>query len=268
VKLAVKPAGRWKRLRKLTGTWEERNKRVQEVFLRTFMDKFRELVVSQLPEDKWGRAYRDAIQEREVATSLRPGQHAYALIAVPKAVKLEDEPNETTAVYVVQERETITVLGTLLVQHGPWTIDRLPREAKGVEGVKYVHRKVTEDEVVRLRKRNDEILDEYRDNFKVAGATYDKDHQDDVEKPASIPDLLFTALRLEFGIKMKRLAHWGFAYRLKEQTMKGMVRDPQWEKYLRDPNFTKWVSPLPNLKKIPGQQVKVMIKAFQAKIAQ
>lgn len=247
----------------------ERNKRVQEVFLREYMGRFRDLVISRLPNEEWVRAYKDSIVEREIATSLRPGQVAYALIADPKAVRLDDEPEEQTAVYVTQTQELVSPLATLLITHSPWTIDRLPREAKDVKGVQYVHRRVSEDEVVRLRDRNDDTLETFRGSFRDAGATYTKDHEEKVEKPASLPDVLFQAIRMEFGIKERMLQHWGFAYRLREQTLKGMISSKlRWEKYLGDPTYTKWVAPLPDLKKIPGQQVKIMLKEFQSKIAQ
>jgi hypothetical protein len=231
--------------------------------MRDVVKQFKEDVEAKIPKKL--KPYREAIEKKELLGSFKPGELAYAVVAEGKKLKLKDVNKRLNVVYVVQKKREIDEYAQLLIENGPWAIARLPVNIP--DTVKLIHREVTKEEVRKVQDANDKMLGQFKRDFEAAGARFGK-IEEEPEQPESMSDLLFKALRMEFGIKHQAMPHWGHAYKRIEQRLRGLMRKEgsKYESLLGDETNTDWVTPLREWDKISVQEFMRKYKDFQKKV--
>ena len=143
-------------------------------------------------------------------------------------------------------------------------MDMLPENLDEISGIKLVHRQATKEEIEKIRALRKADLVTYKKDFDQARAEFKPKHEP--EKPKSLPAVIFTALRMEFGIYAPHKPHWGYAARRQMDIMKEMADDEVYARYLGDVRFTQWKKKPKKLKPLPVQMFKARYLKFQNKI--
>jgi hypothetical protein len=124
----------------------------------------------------------------------------------------------------------------ILLQYQPWTADTLPFKPpeKNVEMRK---RRVSEREVELVRQEIQKKRREWTGALNKAGVRIEP-----VVGAEAVPDLTYTALRLEYGLGGSRaVAHWRPALVSVQQRVAQLFLDDSTGKALFDPEYTGWM---------------------------
>lgn len=266
--LEVRQIGSWPLLKVLMRDKNARLEAQRIKIVRDFVEEFRRVVEGQLPKTPDMDLYRESIVERELvgAYDKRTKEFAYALVAEGRKMDLMSIDEDTHVVYVLPTKEPTPQLGVLLIEHSPWVrrymdTDRLQH----LDGVKYVHRRVSPEEVEKVARKNEQAISEHSKDFAAAHAlNLDKEKP---QPPKSVPDLAFLAMRMEFGIGMPMIPHWHYAAQRAKLILKGMFsNEKKYTRYINDPRFTQWRKPEKKLKPMPIQRFVKRFKEFQDKV--
>jgi hypothetical protein len=232
--------------------------------MRDFLDEFEKEVKEPLPQTRAMNVYSKSITQYQIKVDDEKGVYAYALASNPKPLELSKLREDNHVVYATAAFDT-DALGMLLIENGPWVKNRLPENLSDVDGVRLVHREVTADEVAKVAKANDKVLKERARDFAEAGAKVTK--KKNPIAPASVPDLMFQAIRMEFGIMGPSVPHWGRAYRKRMSILKRVLKDKKkYTKYIADPDFNGWTQTLERLKTVTAQGFNKRYGPFEKKI--
>lgn len=265
--IGIKPIGSWGKVRSLLRHKKRRLEVVRHKIMMDFTEKFRDLVISKIPDTKEGVAYKEAIQTRELAGSFSVEELGYALIADPEEMMLYDLNQKETVVYIVPINDKVEQLSALLINNSPWVISRLPKNIGNLKDIKLVHRTVTENEADKVQETNINLLKKSKKSFEKAGAKYVISEDEKIDQPKSMPDLVFMALRMEFGLYSKQVPHWKYAIKNSKTILQEMFADKkEYARYLNNDDFNDWVKPLKKIKKIPIKEFNSKFGDFQKKV--
>lgn len=266
MKFGFKKKGDWKEIRRTLFRRRERMDAMRKRIMRDLVKEFEAEVKDPLPKTDEMQQYADSIEVREVKTSAKEGELAYALVSNPKPLALSDIGEENHVIYVLQEGGQTDALGMLLIDYSPWVKSRIPSNLADVPGIRMVHRKVSGEEVDKIRVLNDKVLRNREREFKHANAQVKK-RDEELEPPKSMPDIMFQALRLEFGIKGPSIPHWKKAYDLRMNILKKVLKDKKkYTRYVVDANFNGWVQRVKKWKPISAQRFKKQYGLFEKKV--
>lgn len=264
MKLVFTPTGPWERVKRLFASHRERVEFLERKVLMDSTEQLKKDVLSNLPNESRAKEYGDAIKEAEFTGSLRKGEMCYGLYASDKELELKDLDKTYDVVYVLPAKEPVSLLGALCIEYSPWTVDKLPENVGAAKDVKLVTRRVTSEEVEKVRTINNDVLKKESAKFKEAEAKLPRT-VDEIEKPKAMSDLKFQALRWEFGLKEKQIAHWKPAVGMFWQRIKERVQGSnEYERIIGDDRYSQWKSDPENWEKIPIQEID---KNFQKKVA-
>lgn len=264
--LEIKKIGPWKKVNKLIEQFPERSRRMQHVILRDVLKKFRRDVIGGLPKSPEMKEYGRLIQPRRLTGSFKRGEIGYALAADAKKLEMAEVDIETDVLYAVPTLEPISELSKLIIQYSPWTKDTLPENVGASRDIKLISRRVTREEVDKTRAIKKDILKKYESSFREAEAKIPRT-EDEPEKPPIMSDLAFMALRMEFGIGQKQVAHWRPAYRRIYPGMREMFKsDKKYGRFLNDDGFTGWTTTLKKMKPLPIQEFTKLYAKFQKQV--
>jgi len=260
----VKKKGPWKQVSKLMSTMPRRVERVKHELVRGMARRFMEDMKAQLPDTPEMEQYKDSLQLRALTGPVKKDEVSYAIFSDPKEMEVAHLNEKEAVVYVEAKLGKLSELSQLAIDYSPWTVDQLPRNLPGHE-VRFVHRQVTEGEVDEIRERNLKTIQQYSAQFTRAGAKFDK--ADEIDQPATIPDLAFQAIRMEFGIGQKPVRHWSYALHRFSGRIKEMTTSPSiYGKHVEDPNFTGWRAPMGRVRKMTLQDFLSKCKEFQERV--
>ena len=263
--LEIKPLGDWKKVRKLAGEWPERAEQLRHRYVRDAAKKFRQAVRNNVPNKPGMNEYKRLMEITRLTGSFKKGECAYAVIADPKEIELTEIDKTYDAVYVVPSKEPVSDLTALLTEYGPWTMDTLPENWMKAQDAKLVTRRVTTEEMDKVREKNMAITKEMAAEFKAAEAKM-VHVEEDIKKPKAMPDMQFRVLRMEFGIGQKQESHWRKAYRQLPEMLKEMNEQGKYARWIVGAAYTQWQRKLEKMKKVPIQEFKTLYGEFQKKI--
>lgn len=270
MKMKFKRTGDWQAIRTMFLRRRERMTAMRKRMMRDLTKSFADEVKEAIPEGTEMKAYKDSIETRRVTGSMKDSESAFAIISDPKPLKLQDLNPESYVIYAVPAGASTDFYGQLLIQYSPWVKDRLPLNYADAQGVRFVHRKVTEDETKRLTDVNDRVLKDNKVAFRRALAQLPPKPEKEIEQlrpPESMPDIMFMALRMEFGIQSRHVPHWGRAYRHREKILRRVLKDKKkYSRFVMDPNFNGWVQRMKQWKSISPQKFKTQYGKFEKAI--
>jgi len=263
MKFGVKHTGNWKKIDRTFRRRKERMEAMRKRIMRDLVEVFEKEVKDPL-QNEIMNAYKESIEPRVIKTSMREGELAYALVSNPKPLEVSDLSEENHVVYVLPKGQADS-LGQLLIEYSPWVKSRLPKNLGDVVGIRMTHRQVSNKEVAKVRALNDRMLKDHAREFARADAQLPKDRVP--EPPKSVPDIMFQALRMEFGIMSPFIPHWGRAYKMRMAILKGLFKDKKkYTRYVVDANFNGWTQKLKKWKPLSLQRFKTQYAQFEKKI--
>jgi len=264
----VKQTGAWPKVNMLMRDRHARIEAQKVKILRDFIKKFRKVVVDGIPAEPRLAPYKNSIVARKIvgAFNVRDKEFAYALVAKEQKMKLAELDTESDVLYVLPTEEPTNPLGTLLIEHSPWSMRMIGiKRLQHIDGIKFVHRTVSSDEVEKIYQKNLKIVETNSFDFKAAHASLDD--KDEPVAPESVSDLAFYVMRLEFGIKVSPSPHWGRAARKSQTIIREMMKkEDGYSRYLNEVNFTQWKKPEKKLKLITLKRFMKRYQAFQDKV--
>jgi hypothetical protein len=262
---AFKKKGDWMKIRRTLQRRKERMDAMRKRIMRDLVEATADAVKEPLPNTEEMALYKKSIQPREIKTSAKEGELAYALVSDPVPLELSNLGEENHVIYVLHEGTQTDALGLLLIDHGPWVKSRLPANLADVPNVRMIHRQVTSKEVDKVRALNDKTLKDHKREFEVANAQVKKKEAPD--PPASVPDIMFQAIRMEFGIMMQPTPHWKRAYDLRMAILKELLSDKKkYSQYIWDADFNGWVQRVKKWKPLSAQSFKKNYAKFDKKV--
>lgn len=268
MKVTFKRTGDWQKIRTMFLRRNERMQAMRERMLRDLTEALAKQVRDAIPPGKEMEVYKKSIETREFSGNLPKDMSAYAIISNPEPMEVSDLDPKSYVIYVVPKGPVTDFFGQLLIQYSPWTKIRLPVNYMEAQGVQFVHRKVSEGEIERLRDLNDRVLKDNAKAFQKAQAKLPPKPEAEIKPPVSMPDIMFLALRMEFGIQERHVPHWGLAYKRRMETLRRLLGDNEkYAKYVMDPNYNGWVQTMKRWKKISPQRFSTQYDAFDKAIA-
>ncbi len=200
-----------------------------------------EAVTAKIPNKPEFSAYRQALR---VVQSGLPSNPVFSVIAEGK-----EEPVivATDVLYFKPKkiRGRIDPVVGVLMQHQPWTTDTLPFEPSR-KFADLVSRRVTRDEVNRVRKAREETRSEWTQQLQKLGIQPKPKTEDEQAQTKAVSDLTFMALRLEYGLgRTKAVAHWRPAIRSVKKRVEEMFASKKIASAMmnwKDNEWRKWRS--------------------------
>lgn len=230
----VKPIGNWKGVNRLLKDYGDRVENLERIVTKRLAEIFLEILKKYIPNDM--DEYLDSLRVVELVGGMEKNDFAFAVVADPEKMEASSLDPDTTVVYIVNMGQKISLLATLVIAHSPWTLDQMPM-GFNPNSVDIIYREVSKSEVNRLRAVNKRVLMEKEGEFARAGSR--RKSKKDLSEMKAAPDLVFKAIRMEFGIQEKRRPHWSKS--LKEvwkEFEKEIKSDKLFERYLTDYSFT------------------------------
>jgi hypothetical protein len=274
--MEIKAYGDWTHILSAFRFHEARWNALQRRIMRDFTREFRRAVKDKIPSTPSTKAYRASLTTQEV-TGFGRGEIAYAVVADPKSVPISDIKTENTVFFYEQTGEQATELGAFYAEGSPWTFDFMPEVMIRLGLLKVKHVKATSDEFKRIVKKNSETLKENREFYQRAESQIKLKYKDAIKRVEgqeekspleSTPDWLFQAMRWEFGIGGKQIAHWRPAIRGVDKITKKLIQrhGKVYSRYLIDSKFRDWTTAERKLKRITMQKFKSRYGKFAEKV--
>jgi hypothetical protein len=172
-------------------------------------------ILQRLPKTEEVKPYRMALDVARVA-GLSPGDSAYAVWVNPRHRKVKTVDVGRVVLYVCPR----TVLGkvnaeaAVLEKYNPWTYDSLPfwpPQAKALVKTK----RASKNRITRVRRMRRKDRPRWRRELARLGVRLNEDKS--TKKPKidpknfskrEVPQIIFDALRMEFGLERKAQPHW------------------------------------------------------------
>ncbi len=221
--------------------WPKRAKAVQSEFTHDAAEDVRKGILAKLPTGAEYRDYRKNLQVGSVA-GMPSGQAAHILY-VPhkvKSVKKIDAKNTLLYVYPKGGMKRPSPQAEVLAKFGPWPVDLLPYRPPASEA-RLISRRVSEGEITAIRQRLVRKRSVWSRALSEAGSKKKNIRID--KKLKTIPDIAFSALRLEFGMGGKPRAHWrpSILDLARNTIPKGAKKKNKFDKAMADPLNTDWL---------------------------
>ncbi len=215
--------------------YRERSIKLQSVATHRVAEIFLNKLLGFIPDDM--EEYKDSLKI-VLITGVKGGV-SFAIVSEDDESSMGDLPIETTAVYIVNKSFDSKLL-RVLEAFSPWTMDRLPLGFNESES-EIIYREVTKGEIVRLRRKNDQVLHDIKDQLVRYGAIDGSSKK--VSNIKAVPDLAFKALRMEMGLGVKRIPHWSKALKnLANWVRNDLKKEGLFYDYLADENFNRYKS--------------------------
>ena len=191
------------------------------------------------PEDAY-KVYRDSLEVR----SVRPfgGGIRTTLVRVdPDARRVTRVDASHTVLYVRPKRvPNIPPYVSVLARYSPWTADTLPLAPKPTEA-DIVSRRVRVSEVERVRLMRLRGKQSWLRDLARGGVRPSQAEQRLVPRAlGAYPDIMFEALRLEFGIGKAPSPHWRPAIAQVPKLLRKILQDKDLQATLKDTKFAGW----------------------------
>lgn len=194
-----------------------------------------EEVKGKIPNDPRYTSYRDALQLVQMGPPANP---TFAVFA--KEAKVDTIDSKTDLLYFKPLRgKKRTPELDVLIRHQPWTQETLPFEADP---------KIASMVIRRVSDREAKAVTDARQKDKpVWSAALSKlgiqrpPKKDAMPKGGAVQDMVYTALRLEFGLGgTKAVAHWRPAYRTTQQRIDKLFKGKEFAAVMMNWKNTKW----------------------------
>jgi len=214
---------------------------IQRYLMYTAAQETLEAVVAKIPNKPEFSAYSKALR---VVQSGLPKNPVFSVIAEGK-----EEPVivATDVLYFKPKkiRGRIDPVVGVLMQYQPWTTDTLPFEPPR-KFADMVSRRVTRDEVNRVRKAREDSRSEWTQQLQKLGVQPKPKTEDEQAQTKAVADLTFMALRLEYGLgRTKAVAHWRPAIRSVKKRVEEMFASKKIASAMmnwKDNEWRKWRS--------------------------
>jgi hypothetical protein len=197
-------------------------------------------ILTLLPKKDFVAQYRRSL----VVAKVEGGEAAFAVYSNTRKARGKQINAVKSLLYVIPTRvskktpESVTVMQ----KWGPWTVGLLPYTPPKDEATILV-RKVNRREVEMAEKRLRRTKREWRKALSKAGVRHKQKIVIQTKQARMIPDMVFEALRLEFGQGgQKATPHWKPSIQQLVSTgISGMLtRDKMLQALFTDPSFKGW----------------------------
>ncbi len=277
--IEIKPIGAWDQIQDLM---RFRRKRWEALFSKASLDiakEFRKSVIKNIPTVDYARDYKKSITIRRMLGA-KDFERAYAVISEPKEVALSDIDQKRNVLYIFQTGEAVTDLGAYLEEYSPFVPKFFAKHAEGlyrVGGIRLINRRVTEDEYSRVAEKNLADYEGNKDRLRGAFDAFNRDFRAELKaikeqekKPEvkTMPDWMFMALRMEFGIGGKHHPHWSKAVKeIPKMVQKLSKKNGKlYSKYMASAKFKDWTMKQRKLKGLSIEDFKSKYLRFQEKV--
>jgi hypothetical protein len=200
-------------------------------------------MLERIPKKEEWKAYRMALRVYKVTgADAVDAVYSIRVDLRHRAVRKVDPPKSILFVKVPKKMRTPKREIVLLEKYNPWTYDTIPFVPSKADAVVIVRRVATR-EAVRVAKEKVRVLKKIRVEMARVGKRMRKASKVHVSKRASnIPDVVFEALKLEFGLGGAAKPHWRPAIRdLIGPGLRRIKRTkPDLSKALLAESFTGW----------------------------
>lgn len=185
------------------GFLELRAQAAQRYISHSAAEQMKTSVVSRIPKTKEYSSYRDALK---IVQSGLPSNPVFSLSA--ESSERPIEAKRDLLVFRAQKRGgRIDPVVAVLLEHQPWTKDTLPFQPSP-KNAEMISRRVSRDDVESVSKRLEATRAVWTQKLLDLGVR-PKPKADIPEEATAVPDLTFTALRLEYGLgRTRAVAHW------------------------------------------------------------
>ena len=166
-------------------------------------------VQSRIPDNLDYKPYKDALKLVQSGERRNP---IFAVYAVPAAAPIKAE---TDLIYFKLRKRNgrVDPVAAVLIKYQPWTAHTLPFDLPEKVAT-VVTRKVTKRELLQVETARNADRKQVEVELTQLGVQPKAQQTDIPEKMSAVPDLTYTALRLEYGLgKTKAVAHWRPAIR-------------------------------------------------------
>lgn len=216
------------------GFMELRAKAIQRYLVHEAAKVMLEQVKAKIPEDKRYTSYRDALQ---LVQSGSPSDPSFG-IRLNEAKSDVVEPTSSLIYFKTKSKKRPPELD-VLIKYQPWTQETLPFTADP-KFAQMVIRKVSAREVSAVSKARDADKQKWQRELNQLGVRTDQ-KKGEPPKGEAVEDLVYTALRLEFGLgNTKAVAHWRPAARLMPALMSKRFEKGKFADALMNWKNTSW----------------------------
>lgn len=198
-----------------------------------------EEVQSKIPTGSQYTSYRDALH---VVQSGAPSNPAFSVYA--EATKAEQVQKDKDILYIkpAKKKGKIAPEVAILMKYQPWTQDTLPFTVQPKQG-KLVIRTVSAREVTAVAKARAADQPKWSRELAEVGVQPDPAKAKVPENAKGLPDLAYTALRLEFGLGgTKAVAHWRPALQTVQQRVASVFKSGKFADALLNWDNDEWRS--------------------------
>ena len=253
----------------LDWTWKRRFQKLQEQFVYRATSLVYTDVLDKIPAVPDNQMYRKSLEFVGI-TGLPANAVGYAISASAKPKGVRTLATDHTIVDV-RKRGRLNKVSPevkVLVDYSPWTLGNIPFMPKKSQAT-IVYRKVSKAEVLAVEKLRRKDRSRWQRKLRHTGTMVKPDSGQGLGRSRkATPDLVFAALRLEFGQgKSRAKPHWRPALgNLKRKGIPGMMRDREFKRTVSDPDFRGWMAwPKKTSKKISVRVVNSFVP-FQKKL--
>lgn len=161
-------------------------------------------LVDKIPSTKEYDTYRNSLKIVQSGEARNP---IFAVASESDNAPIEEE---TDLIYFkpVKKKGKLDPLVEILMEFQPWTMRTLPFDVSDLKATMQT-RRVTKRELLHVesvRKNNEQLVSQ---KLSEAGVKPPPKKADIPKEASAVPDLTYTALRLEFGLgRTKAVAHW------------------------------------------------------------
>lgn len=197
---------------RLMNEWAERTRCMIAQLVYLSAESVYDDLLLRLPKGEEWAAYRDSLEVVKVSGGSKDIEAIYAVRSNPKSRKVRRMDAPKTVVYIRSHQSRLRRVKpeiATLEKYSPWTLQGLPFMPDRRDAT-MISRKVTKSEVRRVAKARMADKPKWRKELERAGVRQSKiDNAIKIPKNArAVPDVAFEALRMEFGLGTKPLAHW------------------------------------------------------------
>ncbi len=247
LKLSIGPDKPTKRILQMVREWPKRTKAMMSEFTYDAAEDTRKQILQRLPTGKEYKDYRDQLQVAEIQ-GLSSGETGHVLHVPIKSSKVTKSDARSTLLYVTAKKANKTVSAKIgvLEKFGPWPIDLLPFKP-AIKDAKTISRRVSQKEVDQIRKGLEKKRSKWMSALTAAGAADKKSERKikSAKRLQAVPDVAFTALRLEFGMggtRAKAHCRPALSELIRNTIPKATKKVGKFDKAMTDPKNTDWMS--------------------------
>lgn len=219
---------------------ERRAKAIQRYVTHVAADALLKGTVSRIPMAPAYKTYRDALR------LVQGGLPSEPIFAVVGEVAKSEIIEKATDIIYFKPRKKIGKMDkalSVLIQFQPWTQDTLPFTPTSDKAT-LMKRTVSKQDVIAIAKAREDDRPKWTSLLSEAGVQVKRQEAKIPSAASALPDILYTAMRLEFGLGgAQAVAHWRPAYREAQELVKRVFFKPSMSEALlnwKDDQWMKW----------------------------